>query len=272
MIVCIDAGGTNTRIGVSRNGKSFINIEKFDTPQEFDKLIKLITASVGSERSQIEKISFGVAGIVDRKQGRIRWAPHKKNWNGVNAFENLKNTFPNTRMKIENDANLATLGEAVFGAGKDYSIVSYLTLSTGIGGGLVIDKKIVRTKSGFEPGHQIIHDHGEKWACGQIGCLESFASGTAFEKRFGMKGEECEDGETWLKYAKDLAIGISNIIVLWSPEVIVLGGGVSSRFDYFIEPLKSEIKKLSSFADPPEIVKYKLSDPGLYGGLALSAD
>ena len=108
------------------------------------------------------------------------------------------------------------------------------------------------------------------WSCGQKGCFEAYASGTAFQKMFGTKAENCEDPIIWQKYAKFIAVGIANLLVFWSPEVLVIGGGVSNKFDKFIQPLKLELTTLLPIFQVPEIRKAKLDEPGLYGGLAFS--
>lgn len=268
MILCVDVGGTNTRIGLSRDGASFFETTKFGTGQEFSDEINRIVEEVKGYSKEIDKIFFATAGVVQREKGELVWWSQYPKWNNTNVFSHLQKYFPNASMRLENDAASAALGEAVYGAGKEYSVVSWFTLSTGIGGGLVIDKEIVRTRSGFEPGHQIVISDGAKWHCGQRGCFESIASGTAFKKKFGVAAEDCTDEAVWNSYSKLLALGLTNIIALWSPEVIILGGGVSQRIDYFLNPLKEELKRNVTFTSLPDIKKTVFDEPGLYGGLA----
>lgn len=270
MKICVDIGGGTTRIGFSIDGKSFASIVKFETLKNFNDQINKIIDEIKKQTSDVEKVSFAAAGVLDSKQGRIIHWGQRHSWSGKSVFESLHSAFPNAILKLENDADVAALGEAAFGAGAKFSIVGFLTLSTGIGGGLIINNKIVPHKLGFEPGHQILNvNENETWNCGQKGCFESYASGTAFKKIFGMPGEDCDDPKIWEQYAINLAQGVANVLVFWSPEVLILGGGISNKAKYFIGPLKREAKKLLPNFEIPEIVRAKLDEPGLYGGLAL---
>ncbi len=270
MIVCIDIGGGTTRVGFSEDGRTFKSIVKFPTYQEFDEEINRIIQEIKNLSSNIEKISFAAAGTINRNDGRlIKWG-QRHSWWGKSIFEPLRSSFPDAILKLENDAQAAGIGEAVFGSGQNHRVVGYITLSTGVGGGLYIDKNLAPHMFGFEPGHQIVNfAETETWSCGQKGCWEAYASGIAFKKRFGVLGEECEDQEIWNEYAKLLAPGISNTILIWSPEIIILGGGIAGKFDRFIEPLKAELIAELSIFEMPEIVKAKLDEPGLYGGLVI---
>lgn len=272
MIVCVDIGGGTTRIGFSNDGKTFENIIKFPTLEDFDEEMSQICQEIKKTTSDIEKISVAAAGSMDSREGKIvRWG-QKHSWWDKSIFSPLKNEFPNADLKLENDADMAVLGEAVFGAGRNYNSVSLITFSSGIGGGLVINKKIAPIDNGTEPGHLIVKfDETREWSCGQKGCYEAYASGTAFEKKFGLKPESCDDQEVWNEYAKLAATGIANMVLLWSPEVVIVGGGVSAKFDLFAESLSQEVKRLLGAYDNlmPEIVRMDLPEPGLYGGLAL---
>jgi glucokinase len=270
MIACIDIGGSKTRVGFSDNGASFVDVKTFQTFIEFKDQILRLVEEITPNASKLEKIAIGCAGTIDREGGKVTWWGQRPSWWGQSLFGPLSSLAPSAKLYIENDADMATLGEAVYGAGKHFSIVGFLTLSSGIGGGLVIDKKIVSHKYGFEPGHQIINfDEQNEWSCGQKGCFESYASGTAFEKTFGVKGEDCNDPKVWQQYAGILAPGIANAIALWSPEVIILGGGISTKANFFLEELKKKLKQIIPF-EIPEVVQASLGDSGLYGGLALS--
>lgn len=268
--LCIDIGGSKTRIGFSEDGKNFSDVKIFSTLHDFDEEVKKIIKEASVYGSGIDKVSIGAAGVIDRKEGKLVWWGEHESWWGKSFFEPLKKVYPSVKFAIENDADIACLGEAFFGAGKKYKIVAYITLSTGIGGGLAINGKVPEYKVGFEVGHQIINfRETEAWKCGQKGCFESYASGSAFKKIFGISGESCDDREIWKEYGSMyLAPGIANVIAIWSPEVIILGGGVSNKFDLFIDPLKKELKKIIPF-ELPEIVRAEFDEPGLYGGLAL---
>ena len=268
MIVCVDIGGGTTRIGFSHNGENFSRIERFGTKDDFDEETNQIIQRIKKEMLPIKKIVFAVAGSVDRKRGTVISWGQKRTWWGKSIFEPFVSEFPNTTLLLENDGNLAALGEAVYGAGKMYSLIGLVTMGSGIGGGLVHDRTIVPHVFGIEPAHQIVNrEETRMWSCGQKGCFESYASGTAFQKMFGMSAEACVDKRIWEQYAKFLSTGLANLIALWSPEVMILGGGVSNKFDSFIGPLRTELARLLPMYQLPVITKAELPESGLYGGL-----
>ncbi len=269
MTVCVDIGGETTRVGVSSDGQTFSAIERFATSDAFDKEMVSIVGAVRKHTQHADKIVVAAAGSVDRKQGTLLVWGQKHTWWGKSIFAPLSEAFPKATLLLENDANIAALGEAVYGAGKLYDQVGYLTISSGIGGGLIHNKTIVPHIYGLEPAHQIVNVcETDVWSCGQRGCYESYASGTAFKKLFGMPAEVCTDPDVWGRYAKLIAVGLANMIVLWSPEIMVIGGGVAQSFDKFIAPLQKELTYLLPIFDIPKVMRAELSEPGLFGGLA----
>jgi glucokinase len=269
MVACIDIGGGTTRVGFSNDGKTFAKIIKFPTENIFADEINHIVQEINAVTSSIEAIIISAAGSMDREKGIIISWGQKKSWWGQKVFEPLSEHFPQAKLLIENDANLAALGEAVVGSGKNYSLVGYVTLSTGVGGCLIVKKQIIPHSFGIEPGHQIVNFLETKtYSCGQKGCFESYASGTAFKQIFGMNPEECTDENIWKKYGEMLAVGFANLITFWSPEVIVIGGGVSGKFESFIKPLEEKVVDLLPMYHIPKIVKAELEEAGLSGCLA----
>lgn len=273
MIVCVDIGGGTTRVGFSDDEKTFTKIVKFSTENIFEDEVKRIAQEIRAISGDIKAIVIAAAGSEDRKNGIIISWGQKKSWWGQNIFKALSAYFPQAQFLIENDTKLAGLGEAVFGAGRNYSLVGYISLSTGVGGGLISDKKIVSYNFGIEPGHQIVNfQETKEWSCGQKGCFEAYASGTAFQQIFGVSPEACVDKNIWEKYGKLVAVGMANLIAFWSPEVVVVGGGVAHKFDYFLKSLEAElVHLLPMYLVLPKIVKSQLDEPGLYGGLAYFA-
>lgn len=272
MIVCIDIGGGTTRVGFSGDGKTFTKIIKFATEDIFEDEVGRMAKEINAVKVNVKAIIIAAAGLVDRKNGIIISWGQKRSWWGKNIFRALSKYFPRAQMLLENDANLAGLGEAIFGAGKRYSLVGYVTLSTGVGGGLISNKRIADYNFGIEPGHQIVNIQETKiWSCGQKGCYESYASGTAFKQIFGISPETCTDKDVWGRYGRLVAAGMANLVALWSPEIIVIGGGVAHKFDKFIKPLREELTNLLPMYVIPEIAKSLLDEPGLYGDLAYYA-
>lgn len=275
MFVSIDIGKSNTRIASSKDLKTIQKIEKFPTNPsltEQKKILKDLIYKV-SEGEQVKAICIGMSGLLDRVS---------KTFYKINTYPEL-NKMPfqlflqdiftgNPQVVIENDALLAAYGEALRGSGKEFDIVAYLTLSTGVGGARIPFKEIDYSYYFSEPGHQIIiQDGNEDPFCGQKGCLQSYVSGTAFEEIYKVKPEECNDEKIWSSYSKNLASGIINIISMWSPEVVIIGGGLSQKFDFMYPGLLENLEK-QTFFPVPEIRKCALGDEsGLHGGFAYLA-
>ena len=161
------------------------------------------------------------------------------------------------------------IGEAVKGAGIGNKVVAYLAIGTGIGGKRIVDGKISADSSNFEPGHQIIVPDGNPCNCGGKGHLEAYVAGGYIERIYHQKGEEIKDPQVWDEISKYLAIGLTNTVVHWSPDTIVLGGSVSESIP--LEKVQSYLSEfLTIFPQAPEILKATLGqDAGLYGALEL---
>lgn len=250
----LDIGGTTTRIGLSNDGQTFFTVEKFPTEQNFFKAIEKIIPFLKDK--QINSLVIGIAGQIDKKEGRLICLPHLSDWNNKKIIEIFKDRLTVQQIFLENDAILAGLAEANQEDKKKYSVVAYLTIGTGVGGARIINGGIGDSK-GFEPGHQIIVSNGKEWAyCGQKGCLEAYISGTAW----GLSNIFNDD------YYQKLTQGLVNICVLWSPEAIILGGGLSDHLS--VEEIEKRLVEQLKIFSPPLIFKRVLGDGGgLYGGL-----
>jgi len=156
------------------------------------------------------------------------------------------------------------LGEAVYGAGKGKSIVAYVTLSTGIGGAKIVDGKVEKTYFGFEPGMMLMPDRE-----GKNEYFEKLISGKSLEEKYGKTPFEIDDPAVWEYVVQTLAIGLNNIAVLWSPEVIVLGGSVPQKLDF--QKVSEEFGKyLKIFPEAPELKLATIDEKGgLWGCLAV---
>lgn len=268
MYLVFDVGGTKTRIALSLDGKTLGEIKIIPTVKDFNEAINIFKQA-GDELSggqKIESVCGGVAGPLDKDRTMLVSSPHVGDWVNKPLKSELEKAF-NCPVNLENDADLAALGEAEFGSGMGKKIVAYLTISTGVGGGRVVDGKIDENALGFEPGHQIIVPDGNPCACGGKGHLESYVSGSGLLKTHGVKAEEIKDQSVWDEVAKYLAVGLNNVTVFWSPDVIVLGGSVMQSIS--LETVKSNFREvLTIFPTAPEIVLSKNGDSaGLYGAL-----
>ena len=270
MYLVFDIGGTNMRLATSLDGKTLSFTKTVPTPKDFHEGIQTLkqVADELSGGEKIESVAGGLAGPLDKDRTMLVKSPHIGGWVGKNFKKELEKAL-NTLVSLENDADLTALGEANFGAGKNYKIVAYLTISTGVGGSRVVNKKLDENALGFEPGHQIIVPDGEPCNCGGRGHLESYVSGSGLLKTYQKKGEEITDPKVWDEVAKYLAIGLNNVTVFWSPDIIVLGGAVMKSIS--LDTVRTYLKGvLTIFPEAPEVQLAKLGDPaGLYGALAL---
>ena len=192
MYIAIDIGGTNTRVGASKDGRNFFAVETFKTPARFQDGIKAITNTVlrlTKAQSLKYKIAIAVPGSIDTPRKKIRHLPNLPGWSGKPISRALTKQL-HTKILLINDADAAGIGEARQGAGKKYRRVLYLTISTGIGGARIIDGAIDPQAQHFEPGHFTLIPRGRKCGCGRRGCFEAYGSGTGFYKTYGVRAED----------------------------------------------------------------------------------
>lgn len=271
MYALLDIGGTKMRLGIARTQDAIDEFVILPTPAIFstavDVLLETAKPLIGQET--VTKVVCGVPGPLNADKSAILNAPNLSDWNNQPLKEKLGEIF-NAPIQIENDAALAGLGEAMFGAGRENNIVVYMTISTGIGGVRISNGVIDKAAYGFEPGHQIIVPNGELCSCGALGHLEAYASGTAILKRYGQKPENIKDPNAWQETINYLSLGIYNIITIWSPDIIVLGGSVSQHIN--IEQLQTAVQNLKPvFHELPQIKKSVLGEKsGLFGALTLA--
>lgn len=255
------------RIAISKNGKKIDKIKIVETPKKFNDGILKFKEAV-SELTESKKIKVavgGIAGALNQEKTKLINSPNIQGWINKPLKKELEKATK-APVRLENDADLAGLGEAIFGAGKGKNIVAYLTISTGIGGVRIIDKKIDNGIMGFEPGNQMIFCSLDS----KTKTLENCLSGTAFKKRFKKPAFEILDKKIWDEAAKNLAVGLNNTIVHWSPDIVVLGGSMMKKIGIPIDRVRSYLKKtLKIFPKCPPIKKAKLGDKGgLFGALA----
>ncbi|OWK26959.1 MAG: hypothetical protein US76_01895 [Parcubacteria group bacterium GW2011_GWA2_38_13b] len=257
------------RIALSADLKKIGALEVIPTPENFQDGIAVLKKAVLKAVSgkKIKAICGGVAGPLDKNKEKLVNAPNLRKWINGPLKKELEKVF-DAPVYLENDANLAGLGEAVFGAGKNKDIVVYMTISTGVGGTRIVGGKIDKNVMGFEPGHQIIPCCNEN---GKIMSLENCVSGVAFKKRYQKEPYEILDKEIWDKTAESLAYGLNNTIVHWSPDIIVLGGSMMKKIGISIPRAVFYLKNINKiFLKIPPIKKAVLKDSGgIYGAMAL---
>ena len=248
--ILFDIGATKTRVAYSVDGEIFEEPLVFETPKDYEHGLKFFIekAKTVAKGREIKKIVGGMSRSI---------------WLGNDFKTDLGKEFQ-AQIYIENDAAMVGLGEANWGAGKGFDIVSYITVSTGVGGARIVDGKIDERVIGFEPGNLVMDINTGK-------TLENMISGKALQEKTGKHPREITDQKVWDEFAKILAFGLNNIIVEWSPNVVVLGGSMITG-DPAIPLFKVEMhlkEILKIFPELPAIKKAELGDfGGLYGGLA----
>ena len=273
--VLFDIGGTTTRVAVSEDLKSFEKPIRFTTPINFKEgMEKIVEAVKELTDKDIRGAAGAVRGMLSEDRSMIAHDLVLERW----VEEPLKNILAkklDTKVIIENDAALAGLGEAHFGAGKGAKIMVYHTISTGVGGAKIENGTIDSYHLGFEPGKQVLDI--DRTILGEeiLPTLENLVSGAAVEERTGSKPYDIpQEDALWDQLANYLAHGLRNTIYYWSPDTIVLGGSMITG-DPSI-PIEN-IEKHTGFilGDDmivPAIKKASLKDDsGLYGAMALLA-
>ena len=179
---------------------------------------------------------------------------------------------------MDNDANVGALGEATYGAGRGYPSIFYMTLSTGIGGGIYIDGKIWRGADSYagELGHLTIRPDGPECLCGSRGCFERMCCGLWLEKDHGRPAKELMRDPAFVRrYVVDLALGLKACIMIVNPARIVIGGGIAKAGEALFGPLRNELRRQITdwSAAKIDVVPAELADDSvLYGALALTGE
>ncbi len=310
----VDVGGMSIKGGlVSKDGKI---VAKYTVPtnvydkdysisEDIRKVIEGTMAEGGVTVKDIIGIGIGQPGAVDSVRGVIRYSNNIALEN-VPVVDELKRYF-DLPIKINNDANCAALGEQVFGAGKGYNDVVFVTLGTGVGGGFIINGKLFegRECAGAEPGHMVIVADGERCNCGRRGCWEAYASVSALIRQTKaamekapsslMHEEAAKEGkvsgmtafvaakrgdkeaqkvvDTYIRYVGE---GLVNLANIFRPDVILLGGAISKEKERLTVPLQKMMDEESFGAKFNPRVEVKIAslqnDAGILGAAALLLD
>ncbi|OHA84068.1 MAG: hypothetical protein A2937_02640 [Candidatus Yonathbacteria bacterium RIFCSPLOWO2_01_FULL_47_33b] len=271
MYILFDIGGTKMRVVAANRDKFIGEPVVVSTPKDFEEGLATLKRIIDNleHEAPVTAIVGGIAGPLDKENTMLVRSPNLGGWVGHDIKNALREVYK-APIVLENDAALVGLGEAHFGAGRGNNIVAYITVSTGVGGARIIDGTIDETAVGFEPGHQIIDPDNTLCPECDGNDLEAYVSGTAIEKRYGMKPFEIHDPAVWDKLALYLAYGLNNTIVHWSPDVIVLGGSMMKDIGIPVPLVKKHLEDIMKiFPTLPAIEKAELGDfGGLYGALA----
>ncbi len=261
MYLGIDVGATKTLFAVFDEAGKVVFEHKIPTNQNYEQFLGGISTATRGElaKYQFKAVCCALPGWLDFKDG-IFIAGGRLLWRNVHIKNDLEKIFEGRPVFYHNDAKLAGLSESIL-LHKKYRKVLYLTISTGIGGGVIIDDVIDPDFYNFEPG-QMLFDYGgqrQKW--------ETFASGKALHERYGKLAAEINDPATWQDYVKSLVTGFEDLLATIQPDVVIIGGGVGAHFEKFEPFLEAELKKINNPMVPvPALLKAQRAEEAVIYG------
>lgn len=312
MKIGIDIGGMSVKYGLVNDNNEIITHHVIKTNTEIPALeyvkemcegVYTLLKEANINLSEITAIGIGAPGLIDSKNGEIVYSANF-GWRNVALVKIFQEEF-NLPVALANDADVAALGEVCDGAAKGKDNVILLTLGTGVGGGVILDKKILSgpLKGGCEIGHMTLQMDGNVCACGQKGCFETYASATALmrmgreaardnkDSMLAKKAEgnmEAVDGKLIFDCAQEgdktallvvdnylhgLSVGIASLVNIFRPEMIILGGGVSAQKEKLTNEVQKRVENLSfgsGEGEAPTIVTSKLgNNAGIIGAANL---
>ena len=192
----------------------------------------------------IDGCGIGFGGPVDFSRQRVALSTHVEGWRDFDLPKRIAGMV-NAPVVMDNDANVGALGEARYGAGRDARPLFYMTLSTGIGGGLILENGEVYRGADFyagEIGHLTVQPGGPECLCGSHGCLERMCAGLWLERDHGIPARELlRDPAFVARYVQPLALGLKAAIMLLNPARVVIGGGIAKAGDALFVPLRQEL-------------------------------
>jgi predicted NBD/HSP70 family sugar kinase len=240
MFLAIDVGGTKTLTALFTENGDIVAKNKIPTDKEYAKFLNDLKELIDTNYKEhtIQYCCCAVPGTIDLEHG-IALALGNEIWRDVPISSDISNLLPGTPVLIHNDAKLAGLSEAAL-VGGEYKKVLYLTISTGIGGGVISNGKIDADFENFEPGQMVFETDGQnqQW--------EHFASGRALKAHYGKQASEIDDPEIWREYAKVLTAGFENLLATVRPDVVIVGGGVGAHFEKFQPYLEENLNSINN--------------------------
>lgn len=295
--LAVDIGGTAVKIGMVDGEGNFLHTSEY--PVDFDgyetPILDTVIKSCGIfleeyDEDDVPLLAIGVSatGSINTVKGTVDGsAGHVKNWKGSRIKEEMEARFP-VPVHVLNDANAAALGEVWLGAARGKRNVVAVTIGTGVGGGIIVNSQLLLGANGFagEVGHITIRYGGRECPCGNTGCLEEYASMTALVRQVRqeieagrLEGiaagevngrrifEEIKKGNKALERIADqwmdvIAAGITGFVHIFNPETVIIGGGVSSQQELFIDKVREKAfaRMHPEFAIGLEIVAAKLAN------------
>ncbi|HJU55125.1 MAG TPA: ROK family protein [Pyrinomonadaceae bacterium] len=302
----IDIGGTKIAIALESIGGERINGRQFPTRAELgpEAILSNIASVLGEmcaeARAKLAAVGLGCPGSVDRERGTVLLPINLPGWHEFPIVRTVEELL-GVPAAIENDAKLAALGEYADGAGRGFKDIVYLTISTGIGGGIIVNGRLLQRLGAGEVGHMTVLPDGPPCGCGSRGCLDALCSGTAVARRTRelltqgarsliaemvkpdeitaqVVAEAVRSGDelarrVWDEMIHFLSIGIANVVTILAPEAVILGGGVAATGELLLGPLRPLVEQRATMipAGRVRILQAALAgESGIHGALVLA--
>ncbi len=279
----VDLGGTNIRAGLVLNNKIIKKTEVKTEPNKGKNIVikNLIKAIRNVMTKDVAGIGIGSPGPLNYKKGIIINSPNLP-FRNTNIKRILKREF-NVPVFVDNDANCFTLGEALYGSGKNCDVILGLTLGTGVGGGIVVNKKIFHGRlNAGELGHMTIKFDGRKARSCNNGDIEEYLSTRGIMKtinglnvktplevyNLALKGNK-KAIKVFEKMGFHLGIAVTNFVNIFDPDIIIVGGKISNAWKFFSKSMKDTVKKRCVVNKNPKIVRSKLKHAAILGSASL---
>jgi glucokinase len=279
MILAIDIGGTKFSMAVF-DGDRMIRRESRATDAQGGR--EWMTGQIGEiiadwrRELTFDACGIGFGGPAHFAEQRVVLSTHVGGWRDFDLCGFVREAA-GAPVVMDNDANVGAIGEAEFGAGKGFSPLFYMTLSTGIGGGIYDEGRVWRGADSYggEIGHLTIRPGGPDCLCGSRGCFERMCCGLWLERDYGKPAKELLQDPAFVeRYVVDLAMGLKAAVMLLNPARIVIGGGMSKAGDRLFVPLRAELRRqVTSWSGARiDVVPAALADDSvLYGALRLAS-
>ena len=275
-VLAIDIGGTKFSLAAF-DGSTMVHRHSEPTAGGPDWMVPRIieVASDWQRELSFDRCGIGFGGPVNFPTQQVIFSTHVAGWLDFPLAPSLQREL-GLPVVMDNDANVGALGEGFHGAGVGMNPLFYMTLSTGIGGGILVNGEVVRGADSYggEIGHLTIRPGGPECLCGWYGCFERMCCGLWLERDHGKPARELmQDPEFVARYVVDLALGLKACIMLLNPARIVIGGGISKAGDRLFEPLRAELRRTITWWSRAriDVVPAMLGDDSvLYGALVLA--
>ena len=299
-VLGIDLGGTKVALGVVNENGEIILKKSIETRVRdgFGSVVERISKAsleLMNSAGGVDRIGIGSPGSIEHSKGVVRFSPNFPGWIDVPLGPEIEKRV-GVKISLENDANAFVMGEKWFGKGKGYTDIIGITLGTGVGGGVISNGGLLRGSTGIgaELGHIVVEPNGYLCGCGNHGCLETVASATGisrlakeWKERYPQNSLKDFSAKSVMDAARNqdplglkvlervstaLGITIGNLIHIFNPQIIVIGGGVSQAGDVLLSAVKKRTREnvMRSFWGTYEIVLSDLvDDAGIYGAASM---